>query len=340
MQAARHYFSNGQWEEAIHQINAALETSSDHQEMLMLKANAHLNKGEHEEAIAASGQAIKARSDSVDAIYFRGHIYYSLGEYDLANKHMQQGLKMDPEHKKCKEMFRLLKKITNLRKAADAATASSTAAIGKDGALQAWDDLTSADPSSVRLQAARAFGKCQVYLKTQEWHSIIKHCNEASGFGEQHSSRETIARAHCGVGRAHVQLEEFEDAVRAYQRGKDVKGDDHEANEGHNNAQKLLKMSKRKDYYKILGIDKGSSEQQIKKAYRKLALVHHPDKQTDPAKKASSEKKFKEVADAYEVLMDPEKKARFDNGEDLNEPQQQQNPFNGFGGGGFTFHFG
>ena len=82
-------------------------------------------------------------------------------------------------------------------------------------------------------------------------------------------------------------------------------------------------MSKRKDYYKILGIDKSSSEQQIKKAYRKLALKLHPDKEPDPEKKASSEKKFKEVADAYEVLMDPEKKARFDNGEDLNEPPQQ-----------------
>ena len=93
---------------------------------------------------------------------------------------LRQGLKMDPEHKKCKEMFRLLKKIGNLRKAADAATASCTAAIGKDAALQAWDDLTSADASSVRLQAARAFGKCQVFLKTHEWHSVIKHCNEGA----------------------------------------------------------------------------------------------------------------------------------------------------------------
>ncbi len=76
-----------------------------------------------------------------------------------------------------------------------------------------------------------------------------------------------MARAHCAVGKAHVQLEEFEEAVRAYQRGKDAKGDDHEANEGHNNASKLLKMSKRKDYYKILGVDKTASEQQIKKAY-------------------------------------------------------------------------
>ncbi len=52
-------------------------------------------------------------------------------------------------------------------------------------------------------------------------------------------------------------------------------------------------MIKRKDYYKILGIDKSSSEQQIKKAYRKLALVHQPDKQPDPEKKSSAEKKVK-----------------------------------------------
>ena len=96
-------------------------------------------QGEHEEAIASSGQAIKARPDHVEAIYFRGKIYYTLGEYDFANNHMTSCLKQDPEHKKCKDMFRLLKKIGNLRKAADAATAAVTPRQGKDDALRVGD---------------------------------------------------------------------------------------------------------------------------------------------------------------------------------------------------------
>lgn len=68
-----------------------------------------------------------------------------------------------------------------------------------------------------------------------------------------------------------------------------------------------------KDYYKILGIQSGANEEEIKKAYRKMALKFHPDKNKDP----NAEEKFKEIAEAYEVLSDPKKKAIYDQyGED------------------------
>jgi len=67
-------------------------------------------------------------------------------------------------------------------------------------------------------------------------------------------------------------------------------------------------MAKR-DYYEVLGISKGASEGEIKKAYRKLAIQYHPDKNPDDAE---AENKFKEAAEAYEVLSDPQKKARYD----------------------------
>ncbi len=67
-------------------------------------------------------------------------------------------------------------------------------------------------------------------------------------------------------------------------------------------------MSKR-DYYDVLGVSKSSTDQEIKSAYRKLALKHHPDR--NPSSKASEEK-FKEAAEAYAVLADPEKRSRYD----------------------------
>lgn len=63
-----------------------------------------------------------------------------------------------------------------------------------------------------------------------------------------------------------------------------------------------------KDYYKILGIQKGANEDEIKKAYRKMALKYHPDKNKSPG----AEDKFKEVAEAYDVLSDPKKREIFD----------------------------
>lgn len=67
-------------------------------------------------------------------------------------------------------------------------------------------------------------------------------------------------------------------------------------------------MSKR-DYYDVLGVSKSSSSDEIKKAYRKLALKYHPDKNPDDK---DAEEKFKEAAEAYEILSDPEKKQRYD----------------------------
>lgn len=63
-----------------------------------------------------------------------------------------------------------------------------------------------------------------------------------------------------------------------------------------------------KDYYKILGIQTGANEDEIKKAYRKMALKYHPDKNKDP----NAEEKFKEIAEAYDVLSDPKKRAVYD----------------------------
>ena len=87
-------------------------------------------------------------------------------------------------------------------------------------------------------------------------------------------------------------------------------------------------MSQKRDYYEVLGISKSASEAEIKKAYRKLALQHHPDKNPDDAK---AEEKFKEAAEAYEILSDANKKARYDQ-----FGHAGMNGGGGFGGGGMN----
>ncbi|NWG27561.1 MAG: J domain-containing protein, partial [Ignavibacteriaceae bacterium] len=64
-----------------------------------------------------------------------------------------------------------------------------------------------------------------------------------------------------------------------------------------------------KDYYKILGVEKNATKEEISKAFRKLAVIYHPDK--NPNNKAAEEK-FKEITEAHEVLSDPEKRKKYD----------------------------
>ena len=69
-------------------------------------------------------------------------------------------------------------------------------------------------------------------------------------------------------------------------------------------------MSKR-DYYETLGVDRNVSDDELKKAYRKLARQHHPDLHTGEQQKKTAEEKVKEINEAYETLRDQEKRKRF-----------------------------
>lgn len=87
-----------------------------------------------------------------------------------------------------------------------------------------------------------------------------------------------------------------------------------------------------KNYYNILGVEKSASEEDIKKAYRKLAIKYHPDKNPNDKK---AEDKFKEISEAYEVLKDSKKRQIYDLGGDPNSGPRTSNGFNGFGFNGF-----
>ena len=100
-------------------------------------------------------------------------------------------------------------------------------------------------------------------------------------------------------------------------------------------------MADKRDYYEVLGVEKNASEGEIKKAYRKLAMKYHPDQNPGDA---SAEAKFKEIGEAYEVLSDPDKKARYDQygfaGVDPNFGAGGDGGFGDFGGFDFGDIFG
>ena len=95
-------------------------------------------------------------------------------------------------------------------------------------------------------------------------------------------------------------------------------------------------MADKRDYYEVLGLEKGASEDQIKSAFRKMAMKYHPDR--NPGDK-TAEEKFKEINEAYSVLSDPDKKEKYDRfgfaGVDPNAAYGGAGGFGGFDGSGF-----
>src|SRR5207244_12652141 len=86
--------------------------------------------------------------------------------------------------------------------------------------------------------------------------------------------------------------------------------------------------AKKRDYYEVLGLGRNASEEEVKRAYRKLAVQFHPDKNPDDP---HAEEKFKELGEAYDVLMDPDKRAAYDRFGHAAFARGGA----GFGGGGF-----
>src|SRR3954471_6555159 len=98
-------------------------------------------------------------------------------------------------------------------------------------------------------------------------------------------------------------------------------------------------MANKRDYYEVLGLARSAGAEEIKKAYRKLAVQHHPDKNPGDKK---AEERFKELSEAYEVLSDPQRRQMYDQFGHAAAGQGAGGPggfdFQGFGGGGASIN--
>eukprot|EP00980_Cylindrotheca_fusiformis_P015066 scaffold4157_cov136-Cylindrotheca_fusiformis.AAC.16 len=310
------YYSASQYyQQAINHV----EQASD---LMFLKATALFEVGDYYGVISDTGQVLKQYSKHLDAYKLRGDAYTRLGEHDTAIQHYREALKLDPEHKGCKEGHKFVKKIEKKRKKGDEAYDA-----GKyEDAIQSWTQAMEIDKSH------SAFNR-PTLLKMVKAYSRLGEHDKAIGLAMKHIEEEETIDGLWALGDAQTHAERFDEAVRTLQQALENAPEGEmkqEAQKKVKEAQVALKQSKEKNYYKILGVPRTASKKEIKKAYRDLALKWHPDKNPDNAEEA--EKKFADIGEAYEVLSDEEMKAKYDRGEPVFENQ------GGGGGGGHHFN--
>ncbi|XP_010264715.1 PREDICTED: dnaJ protein P58IPK homolog [Nelumbo nucifera] len=298
----------------------------------LLKVKVLLAVKDYSSAISETGYMLKEDENNLDALLLRGRAYYFLADHDVALRHFQKGLRLDPEHSELKKTYFALKNL--LKK-----TKSAEDNLGKGKLRLAVEDFKGAlavDPSHIAHNVHLHLGLCKVLVKLGRGKDALVSCTEALDIDEE------LTEALVQRGEAKLLVEDWEGAVNDLKTAAQKSPQDMNIREALMRAERSLKLSKRKDWYKILGISRTASIAEIKRAYKKLALQWHPDKNVDNREEA--EAKFREIAAAYEVLGDEEKRVRYDRGEDVEDMGMGMGGgggFNPFGGGGqqFTFHF-
>ncbi|KAL8168020.1 hypothetical protein V2J09_009519 [Rumex salicifolius] len=286
----------------------------------LLRVQLLLASKDYSGAISETGYILKQDENDLDALLLRGRAYYYLADHDVAMRHYQKGLRLDPEHSGLKKAYFGLKNLLKKTKSAE-----DNANKGKlRVSVEDYKTALALDPNHTAYNVHLHLALCKVLVKLGRGKDALNSCTDALNIDEE------LTEALVQRGEAKLLVEDWE--------GADV-----EIREALMRAEKALKLSKRKDWYKILGVSKMASVAEIKRAYKKLALQWHPDKNVDNSEEA--ENKFRDIAAAYEVLGDEEKRTRYDRGEDedmgMGGGGGGFGGFNPFGAGGhqYTFHF-
>ncbi|XP_053733943.1 dnaJ homolog subfamily C member 3a [Synchiropus splendidus] len=308
-----------------------------------MRAECFIQMGETGKAISDLKATSKLKSDNTPAFYKLSTIYYSLGDHEMSLNEVRECLKLDPDHKQCYSHYKQVKKLNKQIQSAE--TLIQEQRFGE--AVSKYEAVMKTEPNVLQFSLLAKERICHALAQNQEASRAIDVCSQVL----QHQPENVNALKD--RAEAYVQDEQYDEAIRDYEAAGKHSENDRQIKEGLERAQRLLKQSKKRDYYKILGVKRTAQKKEIIKAYRKLAQQWHPDNFQDAEEKKQAEKKFIDIAQAKEVLTDPDMRSKFDQGEDPMDPESQQGHhhhhhfheshhfqgFNPFGSGPFNFKF-
>jgi DnaJ family protein C protein 7 len=186
-----------------------------------------------------------------------------------------------------------------------------------DEAIELYTKLLEVDPTNKNFNSIILANRALCYFKQNKLLEALKDSNKAISINENYS------KAYLRRGNVYMGLKMFEEAKYDFQKVKEKEPNNTEVNQLLQNANKEEKKARKRDYYKILDLKPDAKENDIRKAYKKLALKWHPDRNNESEEtKKMAEKKFRDISDAYSVLSDPKKKEMYDSGVDPLNPEQ------------------
>ncbi|KAI0781853.1 hypothetical protein C8Q75DRAFT_728409, partial [Abortiporus biennis] len=279
-------------------------------------------RGNWDGASTAANDALRIDPSSPDTLTLRGLVMFLSTKTAQALTHVSQALRLDPGHEPAQRLRKRIKDVERLKEVGNVAFRSGRL----EEALEKYEEALerigekAEEGNGGHIRAMLLSNRATTLVKLERYEEALSDTSASLTLNPS-SFKALRTRA-----RVNIALEKFEDAVRDFKSAieqAEFEGSDADvrALKGElKKAEVALKRSKTKDYYKILGIPRDCTEVEIKKAYRRESLKHHPDKGGD-------EEHFKLVVEAHGVLSDPHRRERYDNGDD------EEDAMGGMGGG-------
>ncbi|RGP63308.1 hypothetical protein FLONG3_9961 [Fusarium longipes] len=343
------------WDECVSHAGTAIAVASRSPHLRELRAHCRFELGDVEVGMSDLQHVLHMKpGDTSPHVVISATSFYALGDMENGIGQVKKCLQSDPDSKICKKLHKQEKKVEKVYKKIQGQlnrsqpTTAGRTLVGTTDEPGLVPDVrqqvkelkeNKSIPKNARIKLLESLVEltCQAYTESSH-KDAAKYCDESlqmdpdSFWGLLHK------------GKAQLKSELYDAAIATLQKASELRPDQKEkVNPILNKAHIALKRSKTKDYYKVLGVEHDADERQIKAAYRKQSKIFHPDKAAKQGiPKEEAEKKMASINEAYEVLSDPELRARFDNGDDPNSQEGPRNPFqqgNPFGGGGHPFMF-
>lgn len=295
---------------------------------------------------------VKREPQNLHAAALSATAFRMLGAMDQAKSELKRCLSLDPEFGPC---MKLHKRLRQYQKHTEQVQQLVT---DKD-----WNKVLPLVDESFVMEDGQPPNldqlwrwRCQAHAGLRDVEKALDVCQTLLDL-ENGDSNPQMYDVHLIKADMFLAKDDFAAAEAAVRKAEELQPNNADVRDKKAAIERLKRQSERKDYYKILGVPKTSTSNDIRRAYRKLSKQYHPDqlrsKEMTQAERDRYDVLYRDMNEAKEVLMDEEKRRRFDNGEDVTKPPEQQGgPFHGSpfhfnfgnggfpgGGGGHQFHF-
>ncbi|KEG14834.1 putative DNA-J protein [Trypanosoma grayi] len=311
------------------------EFAKDNVELRLQRAECALACGDNLAASEELKYVVQKEPQNLGAVALGARAFRALGALDQARAELRRCLSLDPEYAACAHLHKLVREQIRV-------TSGVTKALEAKEFQNALKQIDAAEkleedpPYKDQLLRWR----CDAAVGLRDTETGLRVCDTVmQRLGEENPAAFDVHLQKVELYLMEDDLNRAEEQLRHAQR---LQPNHAHVREYMQKIENLKRAGARKDYYKILGVKKTASATEIRRAYRHLAKTLHPDKlrsqKLSQKERQKADERFRDINEAKEILLDDEKRGRYDSGEDPTKPAGQQGGGHPFYGHPFTFH--